>query len=89
MAPCARRQTCGASTPSPSPTLTTTLALTPTLTPPAHPNQAPDLWRRWGVNLGSGVHRLQLNLLMRGLSLMKDGGRLVYSTCSMNPVRSE
>ena len=38
--------------------------------------------------MGTGVHRLQLNLLMRGLSLMKDGGRLVYSTCSMNPVRS-
>ena len=36
--------------------------------------QAPDLWRRWGVNLGTGVHRLQLNLLMRGLSLLKDGG---------------
>ena len=43
----------------------------PTLTLP----QAPDLWRRWGVNLGAGVHRLQLNLLLRGLSLLKVSGR--------------
>jgi len=36
-----------------------------------------------------GVHRAQLGILIRGLQLLVPGGRLVYSTCSMNPVEDE
>lgn len=51
--------------------------------------KAPDLWRRWSDGLGLGVHRAQLNILQRGLQMLKPGGRLVYSTCSMNPIEDE
>ncbi len=33
--------------------------------------------------------RTQLRILMRGLELLSPGGRLVYSTCSLNPVEDE
>lgn len=33
--------------------------------------------------------RLQLRILHRGLELLAPGGRLVYSTCSLNPVEDE
>ena len=33
--------------------------------------------------------RLQLRILQRGLELLAPGGRIVYSTCSMNPVEDE
>ena len=51
--------------------------------------KAPDLWRRWTDTLALGVHRQQLNILIRGLQLLAPGGRLVYSTCSMNPIEDE
>ena len=33
--------------------------------------------------------RLQARILKRGLELLSVGGRLVYSTCSFNPVENE
>ncbi|GKV18671.1 hypothetical protein SLEP1_g29017 [Rubroshorea leprosula] len=51
--------------------------------------KAPDLWRRWNTGMGNGLHFLQVHIAMRGLSLLKVGGRMVYSTCSMNPVENE
>jgi len=30
-----------------------------------------------------------LEILLRGLDLLETGGRLVYSTCSLNPVENE
>ncbi|XP_065874383.1 uncharacterized protein [Euphorbia lathyris] len=51
--------------------------------------KAPDLWRKWSPGMGNGLHVLQLQIAMRGLSLLKVGGRMVYSTCSMNPVENE
>ena len=35
------------------------------------------------------VHSKQLQILCRGLHLLRPGGRLVYSTCSMNPLENE
>ncbi|KAI5399734.1 hypothetical protein KIW84_064898 [Lathyrus oleraceus] len=35
------------------------------------------------------LHSLQILIAMRGLSLLKVGGRMVYSTCSMNPIENE
>lgn len=32
---------------------------------------------------------LQVRLLKRGLELLEPGGRIVYSTCSLNPVEDE
>ena len=35
------------------------------------------------------LHSKQLLILCRGLHLLRPGGRLVYSTCSMNPIENE
>ncbi|KAJ8769563.1 hypothetical protein K2173_005166 [Erythroxylum novogranatense] len=51
--------------------------------------KAPDLWRKWNSGMGNGLHNLQVQIAMRGISLLKVGGRMVYSTCSMNPVENE
>eukprot|EP00756_Hemistasia_phaeocysticola_P048626 Hpha_TRINITY_DN23040_c0_g1::TRINITY_DN23040_c0_g1_i1::g.109456::m.109456/K15335/NSUN2; tRNA (cytosine34-C5)-methyltransferase len=48
-----------------------------------------DLWRRWTASLGSAVHKAQIGILRRCMELLKVGGRVVYSTCSMNPVEDE
>jgi multisite-specific tRNA:(cytosine-C5)-methyltransferase len=44
---------------------------------------------KWHWNHGLGLHILQLQLLKRGLELVKVGGFLVYSTCSLNPIENE
>ncbi|KAG6594890.1 tRNA (cytosine(34)-C(5))-methyltransferase [Cucurbita argyrosperma subsp. argyrosperma] len=51
--------------------------------------KAPDIWRKWNSGMGNGLHGLQVQIGMRGASLLKVGGRMVYSTCSMNPVENE
>ncbi|KAL0912421.1 hypothetical protein M5K25_018391 [Dendrobium thyrsiflorum] len=51
--------------------------------------KAPDIWRKWNAGMGNGLHRLQVEIAMRGVTLLKVGGRMVYSTCSMNPVENE
>ncbi|KAF0906329.1 hypothetical protein E2562_009691 [Oryza meyeriana var. granulata] len=48
-----------------------------------------DMWRKWNSGMGNGLHLLQVDISMRGISLLKVGGRMVYSTCSMNPVENE
>ncbi|KAL5395095.1 hypothetical protein PMIN06_006470 [Paraphaeosphaeria minitans] len=49
----------------------------------------PNVWSKWTPKDGLGLHNLQLRILFRGLQMLKKGGRLVYSTCSMNPVENE
>lgn len=34
-------------------------------------------------------HRLQLRILQRAMRMLARGGRIVYSTCSLNPVENE
>lgn len=51
--------------------------------------KAPDMWRRWNSNMGFALHRLQRQIVERGIDILKPGGRLVYSTCSMNPIENE
>lgn len=51
--------------------------------------KAPNLWWRWKAGIANGLHGLQVQIAMRGISLLKVGGRMVYSTCSMNPVENE
>ncbi|CAL5013087.1 unnamed protein product [Urochloa decumbens] len=48
-----------------------------------------DMWRKWNSGMGNQLHLLQVNIAMRGIALLKVGGRMVYSTCSMNPVENE
>lgn len=49
----------------------------------------PGVWREWTVGNGLGLHPLQVRLLERAIAMTKVGGRIVYSTCSMNPVEDE
>lgn len=48
-----------------------------------------DLWARWVPTLGLGIHSLQVSIAKRGMNLLEVGGKLVYSTCSLNPVEDE
>ena len=45
--------------------------------------------RTWDVRHSLGLHALQLAILSRGIELLGYGGRLVYSTCSLNPIECE
>ncbi|KAI9190436.1 tRNA (cytosine-5-)-methyltransferase ncl1 [Blastocladiella emersonii ATCC 22665] len=49
----------------------------------------PGIWREWGVGQSLSLHILQLRILMRAIALTKPGGRIVYSTCTMNPIENE
>lgn len=51
--------------------------------------KSPDLWRKWTPHSAVTLHPLQLRILLRGLQLLQVGGRLVYSTCSINPLEDE
>lgn len=48
-----------------------------------------NVWKDWKVNNGYGLHNLQRNIATRSVHLLKPGGRLVYSTCSLNPIENE
>ncbi|CAN3360030.1 multisite-specific tRNA:(cytosine-C(5))-methyltransferase [Diutina catenulata] len=48
-----------------------------------------NVWKDFTVSNALGLHKLQVNILERGLNLLKPGGRLVYSTCSLSPVENE
>lgn len=47
------------------------------------------IWKDWTTGNGVGLHSLQTRILIRGLTLLRAGGRLVYSTCSLNPIENE
>ena len=48
-----------------------------------------EIWRKWIPSDGLGLHMTQVRILIRALQMLKVGGRVVYSTCSMNPVEDE
>ncbi|THV05365.1 cytosine-5--methyltransferase [Dendrothele bispora CBS 962.96] len=48
-----------------------------------------NIWKTWQPNDGNGLHGLQLRILQRAMKLLKPDGRIVYSTCSLNPVENE
>lgn len=48
-----------------------------------------NVWKDWNTQSGLGLHQVQFNILNRGLHLLKNGGKLVYSTCSLNPIENE
>ncbi|KAF8475642.1 S-adenosyl-L-methionine-dependent methyltransferase, partial [Kalaharituber pfeilii] len=48
-----------------------------------------NVWKEWAPYSGLNLHLIQVRILVRGLQMLKVGGRLVYSTCSMNPIENE
>lgn len=53
------------------------------------PRKNYNLWKEWGPANPLGLHAIQNRILVRALQMLKVGGRVVYSTCSMNPIENE
>lgn len=47
------------------------------------------IWKSWQPMDGNGLHSLQLRILQRAMRMLEKSGRIVYSTCSLNPVENE
>jgi len=43
--------------------------------------KAPEIWRNWTPRSAQALHPLQLQILIRGAYLLREGGLMVYSTC--------
>lgn len=53
------------------------------------PRKNPNVWKDWKPSNSLALHATQIRILVRALQLLKVGGRIVYSTCSMNPIENE
>jgi 16S rRNA C967 or C1407 C5-methylase (RsmB/RsmF family) len=51
--------------------------------------KSPDAGMQFAVENGESLHPVQRAILIRCLQLLSVGGRLVYSTCSLNPIENE
>lgn len=51
--------------------------------------KSPHLWRLFRPRFGAELHPLQLDIAKCCLRLLRVGGRLIYSTCSLNPIEDE
>lgn len=49
----------------------------------------PDIWTKWNAAQGLNLHGVQYRIARRGAEQLAVGGRLVYSTCSLNPIENE
>ncbi|XP_066479804.1 RNA cytosine C(5)-methyltransferase NSUN2 isoform X2 [Tiliqua scincoides] len=48
-----------------------------------------DVWKKWTTQNSLHLHGLQLRIATRGVEQLAEGGRMVYSTCSLNPIENE
>lgn len=51
--------------------------------------KSPHLWREWTPKHSLELNTDQLAVALRAARLLKVGGRMVYSTCSMSPIENE
>ena len=51
--------------------------------------RSPGGWSSWTATSGVVMQEMQAAILERGIELLAPGGRLVYSTCSLNPMENE
>lgn len=49
----------------------------------------PDIWLKWSQHAALNLHGVQFRIARRGAELLEVGGRMVYSTCSLNPIENE
>ena len=49
----------------------------------------PEIWGKWSPSSGRSLQGLQVDLLSRALRIVRPGGRVVYSTCSLDPIENE
>ena len=48
-----------------------------------------DIWANWKPHHGEHMSRLQVGILSRAALLLRPGGTMVYSTCSIDPIENE
>ena len=48
-----------------------------------------NIWKDWSPANALGLHAVQVRILVRALQMLKVGGRVAYSTCSLNPIENE
>ena len=51
--------------------------------------KAPNLLHKWSPAEALSLHPIQVAIALRGCHLLRVGGRMVYSTCSLNPIENE
>ncbi|CCW66950.1 unnamed protein product [Phytomonas sp. Hart1] len=51
--------------------------------------KAPHIFKIWSPREAMSLQLIQIRIALRGCHLLKVGGRLVYSTCSLNPIENE
>ena len=51
--------------------------------------KSPLALRHWKYSTAIGLQIMQIDIAMRSAVLLKRGGRMVYSTCSLNPIENE
>ena len=49
----------------------------------------PNIWAHWHPARGNGRFNLQVNIARRGVELLKVGGTIAYSSCSINQIENE
>jgi len=49
----------------------------------------PGIWKDWAPSNALGLYVTQVRILVRSLQMLKVGGKVIYSTCSMNPLENE
>ena len=47
------------------------------------------IWKKWTPKSSRGLFELQVSIVERGAKLLRPGGKLVYSTCSIDPCENE
>jgi len=48
-----------------------------------------ELWNTWTPKVGRSLFKLQTDIAVRAANLLRPGGRMVYSTCSLDPIENE
>ena len=48
-----------------------------------------DIWASWTPENSMSLHATQVKILKRALELLKVGGKVIYSTCSLSPIEDE
>ncbi|KPI88581.1 hypothetical protein ABL78_2314 [Leptomonas seymouri] len=51
--------------------------------------KAPHIFKLWSPKEAINLQKLQIQIALRACHLLRVGGRLVYSTCSLNPIENE
>jgi len=47
------------------------------------------IWKKWTPKSSRGLFELQVSIVTRGAKLLRPNGKLVYSTCSIDPCENE